>query len=101
MSYSKSKQDLLNNELSLSKALEDHWDFDEWRYDDYWDSYCGCMKCRDDDVEYEYKEGRGSMIDLDSISIERKRNSRIARVLGEESDKTTISDIAKIKKSNG
>jgi hypothetical protein len=72
---------------------------DDDRYGDY--SYyesCNCSLCSI--VEYDYYDGyketksgrvEGRMIDLDSISIERKRNSRIDKVLNNE--KTVLEEL--------
>lgn len=66
------------------------WDDDYYmgQYSDYDDDYC-CELCTPRySCNYEYDMSKsdkyGRMIDLDSISIERKRESQINKILGED-----------------
>lgn len=105
MSHEKSKKDILDKDQSLNKAMDEYWEsYMDWWYDHYdyddMDCHCGCCpQCSD----YTYKDGEnrdGRMVDLDNISIERRRNVRIGRILGEETDgKTTIGDIINAKQN--
>lgn len=88
MSHQKNKKDLLDD--AIKKDNLDYY-FDsvgEYEYDsDYYEWFS-------DIVQYEYDDDfykNGRMIDLDSISINRKRESLINSILGEDG-KTRIGD---------
>lgn len=84
------------NEFYLESDYSDYYDsYDDY---DYYDWYC-CDFCSNIESDYKYIKSRETkytkMIDLESfLSVERKRNLRISRLLGEDGEgKTTISDI--------
>lgn len=92
MAYKKNKIEILDNTIKKSELDEYYlgWDSDYYMghysdYDDY-EWYC-CDECSNVSSDYEYEDGDykdGRMVDLDSISVQRKRESIINKVLGED-----------------
>lgn len=91
MAYKKNRTEILDDTIKKSE-LDEHytgWDDDYYYgmdsdYDDHW--YC-CDECSGVSSDYEYEKGAyrdGRMVDLDSLSVQRKRESRINKVLGED-----------------
>ncbi len=112
MSHKKNKIEILD--ATIKKAeMDEHnlgWNDDyeygmENDYDDWDDPYYCCESCTPrfpmGGLDYEYDMSKsnkdGRMIDLDSISISRKRNSIIDKVLGEQVGVTTIGDVINAK----
>lgn len=104
MAHTKNRTEILDSTIKKSE-MEEHylgWDDDYYmgQYNDYeYDDYYCCEFCTPREprggLDYEYDMSRsnkdGKMVDLDSISVERKRESRINSVLGEDG-KTRIGD---------
>lgn len=91
MAYKKNRTEILDDTIKKSELDEYNlgWNDDyyygmENDYDDGW--YC-CDECSNVSTDYEYENDfykNGRMVDLDSISTQRKRESRINKVLGED-----------------
>lgn len=108
MSYRKNRTEILDDTIKKAE-IEEHnlgWN-DDYNYgmeNDYDYSFCSCDLCRSSGEyvgEYDYHDSKesknGKMIDLDSISVSRKRNSTIDKILGEEVGVTTIGDVINAK----
>lgn len=88
MAYTKNRTEILDStikkaELEYQLGWDDYYDEDE----DSW-YYC-CEYCTPryfDDYQYDMSKSNkdGRMIDLDSLTVERKRESRINKILGED-----------------
>lgn len=95
MSYTKNRTEILDDTIKKAE-LEEYYQDDEYYYDydcEYYDR-CNCPLCSGLGCDYEYDGSTfrdGRMIDLDSLSVERKRNSTIDKILGED-PKTRIGD---------
>jgi hypothetical protein len=91
MGYRKNKTEILDDTIKKAELEEQYlgWD-DDYYYgvcSDYDDGYYCCDYCSNISSDYEYEEGvyrDGKMVDLDSISVQRKRESRINNILGED-----------------
>jgi hypothetical protein len=96
MAQKKNRKDIINDDIAKSLInLNNSWGYDD--YDDDWSAY---YFFDDSDYNsytiYKYTESTrdGSLIDLDSLSKERKRESIIKKILGEipDTNKNTIGD---------
>ena len=97
MSNHKNKIELLDAAVKKAEFNEHYlgWDDDYYMghsslYDDY-DDFRWYYEC--DDYGYSSETKVGRMVDLNSISKERMRNSKIEKILGEETGSTTIRDL--------
>ena len=94
MAHTKNRTEILDSTIKKAE-MEEHylgWDDDYYmgQYNDYeYDDYYCCEFCTPrycDDYEYDMSKSNkdGRMIDLDSLTVERKRQSRINKILDED-----------------
>jgi hypothetical protein len=91
MAQKKNRKNIINDDIAKSIIeLDNSWGYDDWEYYFFDDSDYHSNSL------YKYTESTpdGGLIDLDSLSKERKRESTIKKILGEipDTNKNTIGD---------
>jgi hypothetical protein len=105
MAKPKNRKNIINDDIAKSLIELDN----SWGYDDDCFYGCHCDDCeyysyKWQNIEYIYlfENKDGKMVDIDSISIERKRDSKIREIFGElpSNKNNTIGDFYEQKNRN-